>query len=56
MANAQVQNYEPIQGLPAGELEGVFPKNTMSESADVDIPDAVNPTNNFLESVTVSAA
>ncbi len=51
----QLQNYEPLQGLPTGAAPGINPDNEFSESSIVLIDQGdANPIENFSESSIVT--
>jgi len=51
----EVQNYQPIQGLPTGAAPGITPSNEFTESSIVLIDQGdANPLENFSESSVVN--
>ncbi len=51
----QLQNYEPVQGLPTGAAPGINPDNEFSESSIVLIDQGdANPVETFSESSIVT--
>ena len=53
MTNSEVQNYEPIQGLPEVIEEGIKASETMSQSVTISTSQDANPSDSMSESVTV---